>query len=178
MPYLLISFTERSDYACHHHLMERLSHLLKEIKKRPHATIFLDVDGTLVPDGTDVLDNESVQFIDEIRNGHKVVLASNSIRKERTETLARVFDLPTIKTKKPTSEACAEALSYKTPYIVVGDKWWIDGGFAKKIGAHFFLVKPLYAKTDGITMTVQYIFAALTSWFWPIASLFIKSHKQ
>lgn len=151
---------------------------IKEITALPPSTIFLDVDGTLVPDGTMDLDDEARQFIARARETHRIVLASNSVKRARTDSLGALLGLPILSHKKPTDAAAAEAATFAPPYAVVGDKWWADGVFAEKIGARFFRTKPLCGPGDAPVMTAQYLFGLLTFWLLPAVSLFIRPKRS
>lgn len=143
-----------------------------------NSTIFLDVDGTLVPDATQDLSEESGVLISTLKVSNKIILASNSRMKERTALLGQKLGLEVLDGIKPSDESCVNALLNNPPYVVIGDKWWTDGIFAKKIGAKFFMVRPIWAKTDSPIMKIQYIINSLTFWLLPIASLFIMKQNK
>lgn len=107
--------------------------------------VFLDIDGTLVPDGDLVLDSEVVRQVQKLQQKNSVFLCTNShdkIRKSKIEALLNL-SIITHKHKKP-SRKIIDGLkinSASNQFLVIGDKWLTDGRFAKNIGAQFIKTK-------------------------------------
>ncbi|OHC47303.1 MAG: hypothetical protein A2X69_06185 [Rhodobacteraceae bacterium GWF1_65_7] len=101
------------------------------------VVIFLDIDGTLRPDGDQEMDQEVLNKLAELKAKNEVHLISNKGNN----------------IKKPSREAAKGVDMAGKKVIVIGDKFLTDGLFAKNIGAEFIKIKrkvsgkePLFVK--------------------------------
>lgn len=107
--------------------------------------IFLDIDGTLIPDGCLDFKNEVIKKIGLLKKENTIFLCTNSHDKIRSSKIADILNLPIVTGdhKKP-SKKIINRLNLKDrqdKFLVIGDKILIDGFFAKNIGAQFIKVK-------------------------------------
>lgn len=122
------------------------------------ATVFLDVDGTLVPDGESELAPEVLWKVRELASRNQVLLCTNKRDRERWEKLERALGLPVV-TKyhtKPSRGVLKEAGSVKETRVVVGDKCLIDCLFAWRIGARFIKVKRKRSGRESLAVAFSY----------------------
>ena len=124
-------------------------------------TIIVDIDGTITTDS--VLDFDPLVFskIQEMAMANSVFLFSNNKFKERNDALSGRLQIPFLKTpyKKPNKKVIsALPENLRKNIVVVGDKSFIDGLFAKNINAEFIKVKRLTGKTDRLVAKLIYFF--------------------
>lgn len=111
------------------------------------AVIFLDVDGTLRPDGDQEMSPEVLKKLAELKAGNEVNLTSNKGNK----------------TKKPSRRA-AEGVDLKgKKAVVIGDKFLTDGLFAKNIGAEFIKVKRKISGRESFFIKLTYLIDDIVS---------------
>jgi predicted HAD superfamily phosphohydrolase YqeG len=125
-----------------------------------NAFIFMDVDGTLVVDGSSKIDSERRKMVEElIANGQEVVILSNKKNHERNAEVATSLGVTYLKTelKKPNPALLDLVEDGVKPLEVYGDKWWTDGRFAKNIGAHFVKVKRLRGPGESFGIKLSYL---------------------
>jgi len=134
------------------------------------AFIFMDIDGTLVVDGSDEIHPERREMIQGlIDTDQEVVLLSNKKKHKRNQKVADDLGLPYLWTdlKKPNPAILDLVDDGLKPIEVHGDKYWTDGRFAKAIGAHFVKVERLRGSGESFGIKLSYllddIFAKLLS---------------
>lgn len=116
----------------------------KDFSELKGYLVFLDIDGTLVPDDFYEISDEVKDAVGRLQNGNSVYLCTNSPNKNRNEKIALALKLPLIRdAKKPSIEILDRVVreDLKMPKAVIGDKVLTDGLFAKKIKAKFFMMK-------------------------------------
>ena len=104
-------------------------------------TIFLDVDGSLIPEGQLDFDPRVIESILNLKKRNNVFLATNMRDKTRLDQLEAILQVPilTRKFRKPSAKILSEVGTVldKNNYIVMGDRILIDGIFAARIGGTF-----------------------------------------
>ncbi len=107
------------------------------------ATVFLDVDGTLMPDDSLAVSEVVLSKVKELAEHNQVLLCTNKRDIERWEKLEALLGLPVItkRHKKPSKKVLEEAGEVGPNRVVIGDKYLTDGLFAKRIGARFLKVE-------------------------------------
>ena len=105
------------------------------------AIIFLDIDGTLRPDGVGDMSLEVLKKLAELRVKNEVRLASNKGGKAKKPS-KKVADGVNLKNKK---------------VIVIGDKFLTDGLFAKNIGGEFVKVKRKISGRESFFVKLTYL---------------------
>jgi len=106
--------------------------------------IFLDIDGTLLPDGNFDFDSSVIRHLEGLKQNNKVFLCTNSGDRIRSSKIETALGLPIVthNHKKP-SLRIIENLGIKKGggnLLVIGDKFLTDGLFALNIGAEFVKV--------------------------------------
>ncbi len=114
------------------------------------AVIFLDVDGTLRPDGVGEMSLEVLKKLAELRVKNEVHLTSN---KEN-------------KAKKPSRKAASGVDLQNKKVMVIGDKFLTDYLFAKNIGAEFIMVRRKISGRESWFVKLTYL---LDNLFYKIA---------
>lgn len=131
--------------------------------------IFMDVDGTLVVDGSDVLDPQRHAMVTLLKEaGHDVVILSNKKNHARNRKVAEALGLVYLETelKKPNPKIL-ELLEHRLEEIEVhGDKHWTDGRFASAIGATFVKVPRLRGPGESRWVKLSYFVDDLLAKFW------------
>ncbi len=107
------------------------------------ATVFLDVDGTLMPDNSLTATDVVLAKVKELAVNNRVLLCTNKRNPDRWAMLETLFGLPVItrRHKKPSRKVLDEAGGIGRSRVVIGDKYLTDGLFAKRIGARFLKVE-------------------------------------
>jgi len=133
-----------------------------------NSLVFLDVDGTLVPDGTNYISSPLLKKIEELKKTNTVVLLSNAPTRERIARIARALGITYIDTrhKKPSRKIMKLLPKHgRKTTVVIGDKFLTDGLFAKNIGAQFLKVKRLAAPQEKFVNRLIYILDDMASFF-------------
>ena len=121
--------------------------------------IFLDIDGTLINDNAADLTEETLRKIHRLEANNQVYLCSNSPNRERNLEVAAQTGLEYIDTnlRKP-SRKILELVDH-SPFkdkLVIGDKFFTDGLFARNIKATFIKVKRLESPHDRLHVKFLY----------------------
>lgn len=107
---------------------------------RQGAVIFLDIDGTLRPDGDQGMSQEVLNKLAELKAKNEVHLISNKGNGA----------------KKPSREAAEGVDMAGKKVVVIGDKFLTDGLFAKNIGAEFVKVRRKISGRENFFVKVAY----------------------
>ncbi|MBT3356415.1 HAD hydrolase-like protein [bacterium] len=130
--------------------------------------IFLDIDGTIVPDRIDCVCQKTLENIEKLKLVNRVYLLSNNRDKRRLETVSVNTGLEYIKPlhRKPKRRILQEISSTPTEkFFVIGDQVCTDVLFAKRIGAEYIHVKRLRGENDSVKMRTIYLFDDLALMF-------------
>lgn len=124
--------------------------------------IFLDLDGTLVPDSGLSFDAAVLRQIEKLKAVNRIFLCTNSNNKIRNGQIEKTLGLfiVTHDHKKPSPRVLQTlGLSGKPNNLsVIGDKYLTDGIFAKNIGAEFIKVKrKISGKEDVFIKLINFI---------------------
>jgi len=113
--------------------------------------ILLDIDGTLVADSEKNISKKTLEKIMLLSKHNNVYYCSNSkyLRDDLKKILSKNIQSLSLPAKKPRTEC----LSYlenteNQPLLVIGDKIFTDGLFAKNASAKFILTKRIVSKHD------------------------------
>jgi predicted HAD superfamily phosphohydrolase YqeG len=123
--------------------------------------IFLDIDGTLVPDNCVEMGEEILENLKILQKNNQVYLCTNSYNLKRNLKIEKICGIELLKSikRKPSKKVLqkipAKFLNLKK--IVIGDKILIDGIFAKRIGAGFVKVKRKAGKDRFIIKIINLI---------------------
>ncbi|MBU1179716.1 HAD hydrolase-like protein [Patescibacteria group bacterium] len=104
--------------------------------------VFLDIDGTLIPDNEINFSAQTVECLDKIKQKNKLYLCTNSLNSKRNKNVEGLLNIELlIGGKKPFKGIIKDLDLEKKDCVVIGDKFLTDGLFAKNIGAEFIMVK-------------------------------------
>jgi len=121
--------------------------------------VLLDIDGTLVTDGMIDLESAEETKLRELAAKNKVYLCSNKRDLKRNNSVADRQGVPSINSPylKP-SRKILKHIEDVDPgkLIVIGDKFLIDGVFARNIGARFIKVQRLVKEKESFLTRIAY----------------------
>lgn len=143
---------------------------LREVEQKiaQPSVILLDIDGTVVGDGDDSVSAEVIAIVEQWKQQHRVVLVSNSRRRERCRAIAQQLGVEYMqsKYKKPNIKVLdgLPAVSLSNPLVVIGDKVMTDTRFAARLDAQFIYVERLVSSHDRLSITLSYWFDDFCSW--------------
>lgn len=122
------------------------------------TTIFIDIDGTLVPDGSVIVAHEESFAVMMLAACNKIVIFSNSGNHARSEAIAARFGAQVMPYgfRKPFVTMKDAQAHFFGPFAVVGDKIMTDGIFAWIIGARYIRVRPILSRTDSVATCLVY----------------------
>jgi predicted HAD superfamily phosphohydrolase YqeG len=123
-------------------------------------TIIIDIDGTLVPDGEEIVDERSIEVIKALTKKNELYLCSNKNIPARNISVSRQLGVPLIDTKfkKPNKKIIYSINGYQSKkFLVIGDKYIKDGIFAKRIGADFIKVKRERSGKESLIIRMTYL---------------------
>lgn len=134
--------------------------------------VYLDLDGTIVPDGEEELAPHEAHVLHELQQGREVYIVSN----KGLVRGPRVADAHGIKAvvshyKKPNPRVLKSLERPQDGAVVIGDKVLTDGIFAWRVGADFIKVDPIRAPTDDLLTRASYtldaaVWALCKGLFW------------
>lgn len=129
---------------------------------RPNETVLLDIDGVLAADGDSTLHPVARDHALTLARTNPVFLVTNGRDRVRAQRFAEELGIPLVHTthRKPSRKILA-AMPHSpgAPYVVIGDKLYTDGLFARNIGGRAFLMKErLVSKADRLIIKLSYIF--------------------
>lgn len=132
------------------------------------ATILLDVDGTLLPDGVDNITTSVSVAAQELALKNEVYLVSNGTDRARVERIATQLSIPVapagVPAGKPRATAAAGIESTNKRLIVMGDKYLTDGLFARVIGADFVRIERKESGNESFSIRVINWVDGIVSW--------------
>lgn len=116
-----------------------------------NKTILLDIDGTLVSDGSLDLEELVVKKLEALAKKNEIYLCSNKKDHSRNEQLAKKLGFHYLRSnlRKPNKKLLSH-IPERThgSFCVIGDKYFTDGRFAKRIGCDFIKVRSIVSKKD------------------------------
>jgi HAD superfamily phosphatase (TIGR01668 family) len=131
-----------------------------DIKKLKNFVIFLDIDGTIVAHNKDNTSSKIKKKINQLKKNNKLYFCSNNHNKLRNERLSRELNIPIINKsyKKPNKKILAflPAQEKKQPLLVIGDKTFPDGIFAKRIEAKFIKISRIVSEKESLIVRLIY----------------------
>ncbi|MBI4101387.1 MAG: hypothetical protein HY443_00290 [Candidatus Nealsonbacteria bacterium] len=137
---------------------------LRELKvdEIKNYLIFLDIDGTLVEEKGSLVDEATAAKVETLKGGNKIYLCSNKKKSDRNIAVSEFLRLPLLDSpyKKPDKrilDFIPEQDRKDRPFLVVGDRFLIDGLFARNLGAKFIKVKKLIPGKRGLIAKVAYL---------------------
>lgn len=106
------------------------------------TTIFIDVDGTLVPDNESSFESAVVAQLRRLQKKNMVYVCTNSNNRQRNAAIERLLGISVLgNCRKPTKKILSLIGQSTRPLCVIGDKFLTDYLFAKRIHALFFFVR-------------------------------------
>ena len=130
--------------------------------------VFLDVDGTIVSDGKDIVDQKIKNGVNILKQQNNIIyLCSNKKLHDRNLRIAESLGVLYLRTvfRKPSTrvlEGLPMQLREKKK-IVIGDKVIIDGFFAWRIRAQFLKVRGITSPDDSLFPRILYAVDRLIS---------------
>lgn len=121
-------------------------------------TVFLDIDGTLLPDTESRVEQVVLQQIEKIKRNNFLFFCTNHPDVKRNgdiESTSGVL-IANRQYKKPNKKILEEVSARNANFLVIGDKFITDGIFAKNIGADFIIVKRKVSGTESIATKLIY----------------------
>lgn len=134
-----------------------------EVTRFSGGRVYLDLDGTLVPDGEKRLGNAEANTLRALSKVAEVIIVSNK-GEHRAPRIAHEFTISAADTsyRKPDPRIVQDFPSTDRPTFVLGDKYLTDGIFASRIGAEFIKFTPLQSgEEDAATKSVYRLDAAV-----------------
>jgi len=129
--------------------------------------IILDIDGTIVADGSDNVSSEVKTKLEKLVNTNSVFLLSNKKNHERNKKIADMVGAKYIETdiRKPSYKIIKLIENFNSQkVVVVGDKFLTDGLFSKNIKASFIKINHLTAPHESLFTRLSYWFDSLFFW--------------
>ncbi len=138
-----------------------------------HSIIFLDIDGTIVVDGTSEIDPGALQTLARLREHNDVYLCTNGRDAGRNGLVENKTGLKVINggLRKPSRKILGNIPGPITkPLVVIGDKYLTDALFAKRLKASFVKVKRLRG-SESFSIRISYVLDDISSFFAPYIAL-------
>ncbi len=128
-------------------------------------TVILDIDGTLVPDKGEILEDDVLRKLTEMSKESKVFLCSNGLT-ERSRKMAEMHGVLCIETPhfKPDFRVLKNT-DLSGDVVVVGDKYITDGLLALWVGAQFIRVSRVQGAEDRFLTKIAYRIDTLSGFF-------------
>ncbi len=126
-----------------------------------NKTIIIDIDGTLVADGKEVVEEKNIEIINILLKSNNLFLCSNKNLSLRNRVISEQTNIPILDTpfKKPNKRIIDSIdISYQNDLVVIGDKYITDGIFARRIGADFIKIKRMRSKKESVATKIIYLF--------------------
>lgn len=137
-------------------------HFLKtDYKSLSGNFVIIDIDGTLVCDGSETIDAETIHAVHTIAKNNTVCIASNKEDTARNARVAHAVSLPYVHGKKPYKKlvsALRRMNATKLPFVIIGDRYLTDGLLALRLGGEFTPVRPLRTREESFRIRLSYAF--------------------
>ena len=133
-----------------------------------NATVLLDVDGTLTPDGSWDLSDSVQQTVLRLKERNEVHIVTNSKNKDRIHSFSKTLRVAIAPAGTPAGKPFPSAsrdIPRTRPLVVIGDKLLIDGLFARFIGASFIQVIPKYSGKEPLSLRAVNFVDDVVSYF-------------
>lgn len=140
--------------------MNEVSFAELDINNIKNYFILLDVDGTIINDGGELLDEEHIKKIKELKQNNEVHFCSNKSGGQRLSEISGETGVSFLDNyhRKPSRKILQYIKNDRNlPLLVIGDKFLIDGLFAKNIGAKFIKVKRVISLRDSWHIKLIYL---------------------
>lgn len=132
------------------------------------SVVLLDVDGTLLPDGSSELEAHTIECGKILTTRNKVYLVSNGTDFRRVEQIADCIGAEVaprgVPAGKPLVSAMEGIVLDGRPCVVLGDKYLIDGIFARRIGSRFVFIKRKQSGEERLSVRLSYWIDSVVSW--------------
>lgn len=132
------------------------------------SVVLLDVDGTLLPDGSHELDEDTLTHARSLTSRNKVYLVSNGRDSSRVERLASSIGATVaprgVPAGKPSARAMEGIVLNGKASIVMGDKYLTDGVFAQRTGSRFVLIERKQNGKERFSVRLSYWVDRVVSW--------------
>lgn len=126
-----------------------LDALAESLRTAPRSCVILcDLDGTLVAERAEHLDDRGVRFVESVRSHHSIVVLSNRRPFDEASRISRKVHLRALKARKPlVAFWYIRRWKRKRPLILIGDQLVIDFPTAWFGGIECRLVQPILPYT-------------------------------
>ncbi len=131
-----------------------------DITKLNNYLILLDIDGTIVCDGSEKIEEDAVLKIKELAKNNKLYFCSNKGACKQRENILNLTGVSCLDAphRKPSKKILRYIENKESlPLLIIGDKYLTDGFFAKNIGAEFIKVKRLKSASDSLFVKLTYL---------------------
>lgn len=133
-----------------------------------NSVVLLDVDGTLLPDGSHELDEDTMVHAKILTSKNKVYLVSNGTDSPRVERLAVSIGAAVAPKGVPAGKPSVHAMEGITlegkSSVVMGDKYLTDGVFAQRTGSRFVLIERKQSGKERFSVRLSYWVDRIVSW--------------
>ena len=131
-------------------------------------TVLLDVDGTLLPDGDDTLGASAIIAAKQLAERNTVYLLTNGKDRARINQISSVLGIAVapsgVPAGKPRVRAVTGIVPGDRPFVVVGDKYLIDGLLARNLKAEFIPTSRKRSGSERTTVRLSYMIDRVVSW--------------
>lgn len=126
-----------------------------------NALVILDLDGTLVPDGEDVVSEDVKRAVKVLIDRNTVYLSSNKRSPNSDSRLKRISALLGVPTtdprfKKPSLDIFSGIKREGRRLVVIGDKKMTDGLLALRAGGEYIQVARLTNGAESLPVKIVY----------------------
>lgn len=137
-------------------------HFLKtDFRLLSGSFLVIDIDGTLVCDGSETIGAETVHAVRMLAKKNTACIVSNKKDTARNVRVAHTAALPYVHGKKPYKRlvsALRRMNGAGLPFVVIGDRYLTDGLLALRLGGEFVPVRPLRADKEPLRLRIAYAF--------------------
>lgn len=132
------------------------------------SVVLLDVDGTLLPDGSSELEAYTLEQARSLASRNRVYLVSNGSDHRRVERIAVRIGAQVapsgVPSGKPAISAMKGIVLNGRPCVVMGDKCLTDGIFARRTGSRFVLIERKRSGQERLSVRLSYWVDSVVSW--------------
>lgn len=132
-----------------------------------NTLILLDIDGTLIHDGSSNIDEKNLDVLKKLYVNNKVIFCSNKNNCVRNQAITLNTSVPCldIPHKKPNKKILKFIQNENNlPLLVIGDKFLTDGLFARNIKAKFIKVRRITSVNDAWYIKLSYFLDDIIFW--------------